>query len=843
MNRESLIQEIKVQPDHTQLTLSDIKLSENQDTIPIIRKKLITTTEFVDRFRKNLYGNVNMNILPRNCRYSEVFSSGHKVYVIEDSPKVRTVTTDFSLSGAYERVCQAKKIEEYGLQNFDPLERPHTLRLAFPYTVYIIILDFRNKFETFRVYYRLSPITTMGDYLFKTNLLNVGGDNRVCVGSNNYGNGNTIIDICDDLIHRFWSSEFNDDIITSYNNYNNIDGVRDLLMWQYNSLKDPMFVFGVKWLKSSRNLSQAIDYLRDRYDQNSKNIFSMFNIAQKTDTPNEWNNFTDAFYISEAGEEISVGDTLILNKEELFVESLIGNIDTGTLTNIKFETDRGERKIIKITPTIKKQIVAFLKNKKYIESIELKNGVTIKVGDIIKLIYPFKTIQKVEKIRKSRNGNFEIRLNGEFYFHNIIEATLLDLRKPKFKDIDLVIDTKYILTSHTRNNGNQAIQKLTTVRFTGFGVENKDITLDFKRSNAHYVKIPLNKIDSYEKNISEIDTLIQAPKYFRMAVNIFLNKKDDIYFGESELLTDDIYLDNVTPTINDLDELYDAIIKENKIYIKGFDKITEFNVGDKVVVSNWNDPSQMLKVRTVVGFSRNIIDNKPVLNMLFKGKNEMVYHVPYLIQNNYNSEVKINIGIVRHIDQRYVCEQGTVLAGTKIRVKEAGISFFPKKDTNIVIGVLTDTNCEPFVLCSNCCTIWLSDYFDKFNHYLINTPEWKKYDHATIDHMKLNIQNGDMYCDGDGFPKNIIAYSRNYKNIRSFNINTLTSSYTGYSDSYTQKFIKDNWRRYGFINPRVKPGIMADMPKIGAMPNFTGGYTKVDTGCQFTIDERAINNV
>jgi hypothetical protein len=141
----------------------------------------------------------------------------------------------------------------------------------------------------------------------------------------------------------------------------------------------------------------------------------------------------------------------------------------------------------------------------------------------------------------------------------------------------------------------------------------------------------------------------------------------------------------------------------------------------------------MLRVKTIVGIVK---DDSGNIDFVLEDKNKNVTTTRYV-----SEYVNVRIGTVRNVVNEY---EG-LKSGMKIIAKESGISGFLKKNVNIIVGFIIDSGAkEPFVLCSNCMTLWYSDVIEKFNIIEKTDSTWQKMPHSPIDITKIKIQTGDI---------------------------------------------------------------------------------------------------
>ena len=249
----------------------------------------------------------------------------------------------------------------------------------------------------------------------------------------------------------------------------------------------------------------------------------------------------------------------------------------------------------------------------------------------------------------------------------------------------------------------------------------------------------------------------------------------------------------------------------------------------------------MFVARTITNFIRRIDGDDFNLDIELTDKDGQIGHIPFIGYRGTHqySRYMVNIGAIRKIEPMY----NNIVAGTKIKSKTPNISFFPKKDINIIIGFLTDTGCEPLALCSNGCTLWANDLEPNFELIQKTSKLWKQREHVPmIGQDKLTYQNGDIISAPNGFPGYILCHERSYKTLRKVSSMDLHSNYP-YPDQANQTRMKANDTRHGFITPRYTSPQINNFNRTAAYPNFHGGYNKLNVKILFKFDERALVNV
>jgi len=829
------LKEIRIDNNCTSLLISKITQNDKKDTIPMIRDCIKSTKGFLGRIQEKLKMKSGDVILPLNCRYSKYYSDGSKMVILEDQPRVRTILVDLSMEYVIEKLKLSGHLEKYGFKNFlKENKKPYRFLLSFPYIVYIIVLNPENQLIRLEVFFRLSPISSKADYLLNANLLNISSKQTVCLGVFDQPSNITLIESCDNILLKFWSAIFNNDYISHVEKYAQKNNeVSDYLTWEYNTKKDPMFIFDVSWIPHFYTLSREICEIENNINlcNDSFNFYSLekiftrlYKIDEKEDKKEDKKELYENICESVAFENgvLSIGDSFILNKKEFFIETFIGNDALSDPLYVKVEDSEHNFSKLKIDRIFKSNINQFLENQNQIDFIKLKNNIIVKKGDILIVDFPFKGYKRVNKIKKARDGEFEIILNNDNYLAKNLEATIFDNKNPKFQNIKLKKNEIYILEN---NNYKLVVTNYIKATFIecNISIQNK-IILTFKDNNNNKIRIPL--FDSTNFIIHKITDCKLCPRIFRIGAKLFLNDKQKSFITKTKFLRNEI-LQNPS-----LEEVFKFCIDSSnkKFKVTSFDNEINFKIGDQVVKADWENPTNMFNIQTIDKFYFNKTED--IIEIHLKNKKGEIEHIPYIRKNKQFIDIEINIGVIRKIQTEY---KG-IVSGTKIRANKSQISNFPKKDINIIIGFLIDTGGEPLVLCSNCCTLWYSDLKTNFELIQNDSLKWKKLKHAPINLSKIKFQPGDFISiEGDSFLDSILYIY--YNNI--LQIEKIRNFIRG--NNYNSNFQKHPYYHHGFITPRYTKKQQTICQKFSGFPNFHGMYTKNNSSNFSFKQDREIN--
>ena len=812
------------------------------DSVPSYKRKNSMLTEDFIRKINQRNGVASPDILPPNCRYMEKTPKG-TIVVIEEPPAFRTLSFYMDISHEYRKLKDEGLLEEYGFGDFT-LKNKNTFTLALPYCIFILFISNENYLMSGQMYFRVSRMVGLADYLMKAPFPNISQNQYICFGEGLHeGRHSSLSGTIDKTITSFWSAEFNTDYTYNYNEYKNVPAVNSFMEWHALSQRDPMFVYNVEWIPTKDNISGLIKRLKDDNrigSDHAPHFSSLYNIlsqplkSEKSAKASSRSRRAHTLYYDVASGiqvapnyHVHVGDPFYIKKgkELCYINSFMGfNIDgSSDVRYVRVENaTTGKLEIFKTTNKFKKYLYEQTKEIRYVEKGVLKNGVEVKEGDIIMLKRNGRTAyKKLAYIRKNQEGLHEAKIGTSFYILENTEADLFIAESPELSGIKLERKKEYFLKTTVRSMPLCAAQK---VMYEGLDVDNHGgLILEFMPTDSNQTghgNIRINLSNRYDSaSIEHIDAYQPINEIVRIGRSLVISRTenekniDSLFIGDNGVFYDGFYGRPRKPSI---DQIKKYIMKKDGIEIKGFDINIDFSIGDQVVVTDWENPANMLSIKTIQGFVFNE-DNGDV-SILTVDKHNKTTTVVYI--NGENGVV--NIGKVRHVATEY---EG-VKAGTKIRAEEAGIPYFPKKDVNIIIAFVIDTAvAEPLVLCSNCCTLWFNDVKTKFKHTPYKSKRWASMTHASIDISKIKYQPGDV-IQGNGEvhdPRGwiVVKYS-NVKRSRIMPLEYMTRNF----DSYTMdKYMEDNTSFDCIPNPRISLKDQDEGELINAWPNLHGSYT------------------
>jgi hypothetical protein len=868
------LEEIRVNPAYATSLISDYQEGEKGDSKPIINKRIIRTDSLmrklsnVPKFARKTYE--FDTLFPPNCRYYETHPEG-SIVVIEEPPAYRTITCNRDFFSEVESLRASGKLAEYGYENWlDENSKPYTFNLALPYCVFF--LAFNNVFDLCggKIFFRTQPLSGFSDVLCKAPFFNISNSQNVCFGDNAYkGPKRNIFADTNYVISSFWSSHFNQDYIYNYLDYQQVAGLCDYLTWEYYSHTDPMFIYTADWIKYHKNVFDVLKRVREwiipdeeeddhhRFGYRTlENLFIEHLEDGQVEVPGIGIRETLIYDICQYiyldhTVTFRVGDSFKDNKGHmLYLDAFLGFRSSPEPLFISVVKENGKCFKMKLNNKVRAYILEKLKEERYVTQYKLPNGEILKSGDILiqKNSWGNDVYTKIYYLRKTANGDIEGRFGSEYYIVKNLPDTVktMDTENPIYCDIPLKKGEEYFIVRNEREEPKPLIHisdaefvELTTDMRQRLILKLVESTGDNK-GYEYKVKIQESSI----KRIYTKDELEELPKVFRVGSKLSYGRlsrrsSSSVPGPVYRLKGKALYLPYNT-TLQDASSMHysdDEIIKDDKFVLKSWDYDIEFSVGDKVVTSNWENPVDMLTVKQITGFEIDSISGAINFNMVDKNGKE--YKHEYVTGRNKI----VRIGTVRKITNVY----NELSAGMKITANKAGISMFPKKDTNIIIGFLTDTGgSEPLVLCSNACTLWYTDIISNFDIIPMSDEAWKTKAHAPITPSKMRIQAGDVleYKDHYSSHPGFVAYRPpSSRGIRAKNL----SYYLSYNESYVfDKSFTESVVFRGFPNPRMTAKQENKVGFVSGYENYHGMITMFPehlSTYMYHNDPRSILNV
>lgn len=221
-----------------------------EDTAPIIEEFVVNlskslmdaTVNFLD---KNKNAAVDLPVFPIGTRYIKQNGNILNV-VIEQQPTARTL---LFTKAALDRLSEV---------SLAPPDEPLSAvpyHLALPYTVFVLQF-IGSEFNTFSVYFRSTPLTSLTDELAKCPFPNISDPGQVCMGDFRINKQNKIDEQCDELITAFWSTVFGHDHLDRFVKWLYLNNMT-LSQYQQKSKANPLCGLKFKLQPSNTKLEQT----------------------------------------------------------------------------------------------------------------------------------------------------------------------------------------------------------------------------------------------------------------------------------------------------------------------------------------------------------------------------------------------------------------------------------------------------------------------------------------------------------------------------------------------------------------------------------------------------------
>jgi len=848
------LKEIRINQQYTSLLSSEYPLTEQDESIPKTRERVLPSALFYSKLLSNTdETKAKENILPMYCRFKKEYKN-HHIYVLEEPPAFRTISLSLDLTRELAEIEADGKLEEYGYENLQVSlnnSQGYSVTLAMPFSIFIVGV----KLSGFNVvgacfFFRTHPLIGMDDYLNIAPLLNIAPEQAVCFGNDVGADNRSIVAAIEQARSSWWTSTFNTDYTYNYEEYQHTPMVSNYLVWQHCSQADPMFVYGVEWLKHKHTLKQTIDHFAKEYGMThveGNSTSNIFNAFQKPFTlgkeevingmPSKlYYDTCSGIYIEDI--HISVGDSFSYKGETLFIEAF-GNYGHECEANHILLRRAGKQFAFKLTKKSRQFLKEKIIEQRYLPEVITPTGVTLKANQIVSMnsLLGAKKYRKVHYIRPAIDGRQEVCMGSSFYLlENLTEPMeIINTENPTIWGIQVNKDDEYVYCQWDRSP--MPFARTYACKFTGIEPTRRgDLELIFKTDNDNSYTIQMNNQER-QQLIFEKQKLQEVPKIVALGRRLFHNKNYDTgelinQYTNGETTFFDLNGDMQNPVH---DDIVNEFINGDtfKVYINN--AYMEFKIGDKVVVADWSQPLDILNVKTITGFE----DDKPVrkINFILQNKYGVESKVEYIDSGNG----RILTGKVRKITNEF----SGVPAGSKIIAQNTGISCFPKKDTNIIIGFLTDTGIdEPLVLCSNGCTLWFNHMMMNFEIIPSNTDAWNKKQHAPLDPRKIKIQPGDIVL-GTGSYRNTYGYllyrDRLYRRLKCMLLEYPTRLESYIVDSYISSSVMLDC----IPNPRYTEKQRNELGYITGYPNFNGMIipSTQDNRCMYIDEQRSPTDV
>ena len=840
----------------------------DRDVADLYDDKSLPTPVYFDMLQRTLSGDSQLTstILPLNCRYFYKHpQGGTSLYVIEQKPSFRTIFSTVKIGKVVEKLDREGKLEEWGYQDFPRKARPHQFMLAFPFMVYFIILDDQDRFSYMKVFCRTRPIQSHIDFLCKVPLSNIDTSQYVCMGEVVYPRPNPISTI-DGVIKSFWQNSFNDDYLYNITDYRNDKYLCDFITWEHMSKQDPMFIYNVEWIKWEKTLGQEVKHIIDSISESASkstrtklswdNMVSAFKrhvesdeIDEETDSEIIYN-MTDSL-IMDDGTIVYQGDSFVSNGNRFFVEDICGPAETMEPNLVMLRKSDGALIRYKLNGRSRKYLFDRIIEQRFMTKFNF-NDEYICRDDIVdvEIEHLGNVKRKVKYFRFAIDGNLEMKTNNNFIVMSKIKTIQkVDIESVVVNGRKLEMGQEYIfggvneMSSHSHYAspfivGHRGIYEGIDVRDDRSG----ELVVNFRKSNGEVVSY---NYDGIENNVKIIDEskLLPLPKIFRIYDQLlYYNYLGDQYacydMDGYVLLMDGLrHPDDIGQLIFD-DVVINKLIIDNTLVLRSIDHDIMFSIGDQVVVSDWDDPLEMLKIKKIIGFSTDT--ERFTFSFVLEDKNGNVTKKEFISYHRREGTININFNEVRPIKT----EHEGITSGTKIKSTAIGIANFPKKDTNIIIGFITDTKI-PLVLCSNGCTLWFDEMMRNFDLIERDNSRWNRLNHVPLNVSKIKPQDGDVMCVNDS-SLYVVCKNNYYRSYESgIFISTLTQPNAHGRTCQIDSYYKSVSKFTGILSPRYRKVDLGELPSpLGLFPKFTGEYVKQNLSrFRFRHDPRRVVNV
>ena len=815
----NLIPQIIMNEENTNIFTSSVEKNKmysgedySTELEPVISVSRVKTPEFL----KSLLNKGNSErIFPKNCRYYN--ENSERIFmIIEEPPAVRSITVSIDLTAAIEEHKMTGKYEKYDLNSYLKTQkdapRIYRFMLSFPYIVHKFNMNVDLNMNYMKTFYRLSPVSTIKDYLFEPNLPNISPSHGVCLGDYNHQEFTSLSDATDFYLNMFWTNHFNKDYLSHYKKYQSVDDINDFFTWQYNSLVNPMFIFNIKWIVAEENLEMQNDYTQDLSMR--KLINDVTNINRKSNSVGYSSRlYSDSVNVGDY--LLYVGDSLVLDEKKYYIYTISYDYPEYGETTIELEDENGELKYFKLTREFKGKILA--ENSKQNQSLEIVyNGSTIKEGDLV-LHNQNGSINKIEKIRKNLYGEYEVKIYNNFYLLSAFDKKVLTVfnqdemhlilangRKILFKKgeyYSLIIQNSYDRVSKLIFNG----------RFDGLMFDGGYLTVAFTNKKEQSIKISHDNFKRFVMELNEIEGMLETqifmdgdtvlaspiPFYYKKGTGI-IREVDDFYLVTRSISANSDYADTFS-----LVQYANYWAETGKMYIPTNNLDISFEVGDEVIVIDWDYPEEMLNIRKIKSFNVK----KDHFNFILEDKNGVVISHPYINLKNR----KISGGKIRKVTHKL----DNIEVGMKVVANDTRIKDFPKKDVNEIAAIIVD-DIIPVILFRNGRTQFLPFLLKNFKIFPNN---YKKDSVNTID-KKIATLAGDLF--EIKWNKQVVASVKYVANSNPVNI--LTSYFPNFETFNHITFT--SLKRYGLLYPRISHS---------EYYNTRGLYCKIGFNAYFTL--------
>jgi hypothetical protein len=795
---------------------------------PVVRNRTVRTYDFFNKLSNQLTN--NNEILPVGCKFFRRIGSSNKLLVIEETPKIRTIKVDMGIESVVEKLKKTGKLKEYGYENYllENPKSPRSFQLSFPYVVFIIMLNSRNEMCFMKPFFRLHPMTSLADYLFKAPLYNIPNGQDICLGG--VQNFDSIYETVENIIETFWLNVYNYDYTNNIKAYEQSEAfeVQDYLTWMYHTKLNPMFIYGVDWIEYEMNIGQVVNNAEMNYsggNSNSRTSYETIHNAMFQTNSIEVN--PDSFAqnitlsIRMEGETLEIGDELQFDYKTYYLYSIVTKDNGSSYDSVELEDEEGVIICVPFEDFEDGFKTIFKPN--FLEEVEVK-GKVIKPGSIITCDIGGHTIyKKVKKIRKALDGKIEALIDTDHYLIENIDFDLIDISKVKIEG--QLLDEDKIYNMINRNDSYCPSYYLRELSFYEISINTSGtFIIKFRDSDRERVTLNLN---DYETGASSKQFInpdeIHEEEVFNLFDKILINFNNVIKLKiikkKGILLNRKVRMSGYFPNSHDKKLILEKILIDDgkRLSIPGALVDIDFKVGDPIVYADWDEPDNMLYISVIDKFE--VEENK-----LFVCSTTLNKKINFRIPIVNLIKFSINIGVIRKVESS--C--GEWKSGDKIKANSPGVTNFPKKDVNTIIAFINDGATKyPLALCSNLCTLWMKDDItSKFDIIPYNTARWRKVESVPYDVSKLKWQHGDNTVREGIIDPTINFLARRNGTQYGFEYHYITNRASiEWGSSITKTSLDNNYLRHGFLMPRISVSSLNLINRKG-YPNMLGGFTK-----------------
>jgi len=673
---DKLVEEIRFNEKYAHLFLSEyIPEKYKSDSLPTIKKKTLYTKDFVKSLTSD---GITGTIFPPNCRYIEETEKGYLV-IVEEPPAYRTIKTTMSMKKELVKLKKGGKLDMYGYTNWESENStPYSFTLAFPYVIFILYITKYNEVYDGQVYLRTQQMSGMSDYLLKIPMTNISDSGHICFGSTISQKAQSFTAAIQHAIMVWWSAEFNVDYTYNYNSYENTPVVGSYLEWQYMSQANPMFIYNADWIRHDFTIGQRLQItkehlgVRGKQAMGYKELTDIFSAAKATGTAMKVSKRSKTtkplFYDIAQGTylnsnlNVNVGDSFQTKNGKLaFISSFVGFADGSDAKYVQLDID-GQNCLMQMGNQCRKFLAEKILEQRRADKVELPNKVVVEPGQILIVDQAgTEMYYKVDYIRKSRGFDdetiYEIKMGNNYFLSSSLDASIFDIKNPVINGIKVNKEDEYIALFDTSNNAAANAYKM---KFDSIDVStNQTIVASFKNTNknlkSHTKSIQLS---SGGGKLYALEDMRPMPGIFRIGRKVFkiADNKDRPMDGVAWAMNGILHHDSNFSMNQAKYNHTKNLLKDDKFFIAGADFDTEFVIGDKVVVANWENPLDVLTVKMIQGFK--YVEDSGSIYFVLIDKEGNLSESEYVNGGN----ATIATGKIRKVTNKV----GRVSAGTKI---------------------------------------------------------------------------------------------------------------------------------------------------------------------------------